>query len=57
MASKISTTYRNVQLGDIIDNEQVTQIDSDEDGVQLGFGRPAQWTPLTNGDTPVSVWR
>lgn len=57
MASKISTTYRNVQLGDIIDNEEVTQIDSDEEGVQLGFGRPAQWTPLTNGETPVSVWR
>jgi hypothetical protein len=55
--TKTTTTYRNVQLGDTIDNEEVTQIDSDETGVKLGFGRPAQWGPLTDGDTPVSVWR
>jgi hypothetical protein len=59
--TKIPTTYGNVRIGDVIDGHTVRQIDSDENGVQLGLAEDPRgswaWGPVTPADTPVSVYR
>lgn len=55
--TKIPTTRGQIQTGDVIDGEKVTDVQHKDGMTRLHFKKAGGWAPWCPSDWWISVWR